>query len=743
MNLSRRLNRLSNLIYRLCLKSRSLLPRQKCHVFGPSVANHKLRIEKIYVINLDRKMDRWIDVTRELHRIIDSLGVEIARRSQRFSAIDANSFNQEELESEEVSPFYTLSDQLFVEPQPRALPDSFELERPILMSPAEIAVAHSHVNVWRKIAESEHPYALVLEDDVWFDRGFARIVDRAWAEMVAKEGENPKFDFLYLSYKEVTHGAPKEFLSASVFRPERGLWYLSGYVLSQNGARKLLNLLPCRGPIDLWINHQFGVIDVRAVSRSIIHQRRDLDSTNSYSILPSLTKIGVIDSEGAALFPHSPKERPVFAFGTAGSGLSSLAMALSMLGYRCCSDLEDLPQSEYRQLLMRGQRRLFNAYVNIGSLSTRVGILKGLYPDAKFIITESAFETSIGDALAFLEDLEGCDVTLLSSHEENKWKVVCEHLKCAPPACSFPELRDVGQQWFLDEELKSGLMESRMNLKRDRSPWIVDSDLEWKGIRSIPVEEVPSTVGRRVSFNDYLEVFDANRWMVRKDTFSGNLALFRLSNVDLHPDIGVTLTVKKESLGVRDFSAAAISSRDRFLYGRFEATLQATRVPGLVTGFFLHRDSPRQEIDIEIVGNRPDRLLVNVFYNPGGEGAKFDYGYRGAPTSIALGFDASESAHRFAIEWDPNEIRWLVDGQLVHKRVNWDPTPIPHLPMTLHVNTWPSRSKELAGRVACRKLPAVATVGSIFVDAHVVDDLTSKLDLIDQHISYPNSEEMA
>lgn len=74
--------------------------------------------------------------------------------------------------------------------------------------------------------------------------------------------------------------------------------------------------------------------------------------------------------------------------------------------------------------------------------------------------------------------------------------------------------------------------------------------------------------------------------------------------------------------------------------------------------------------------------------------------------------------HRFAVEWDPWEIRWLVDGQLVHRRVNWEPTPIPHLPMTLHVNTWPSRSRELAGRVARRRLPAATVVRSIAVDAY-------------------------
>ena len=177
------------------------------------------------------------------------------------------------------------------------------------------------------------------------------------------------------------------------------------------------------------------------------------------------------------------------------------------------------------------------------------------------------------------------------------------------------------------------------------------------------------------------------------------------------------LIVKKESLGVRDYSAASISSRDRFLFGRFEAELQATKVLGIVTGFFLHRDSPRQEIDIEIVGSRPDRLLVNVFYNPGAEGASFDYGYRGSPSFLELGFDASGSLHRYAIEWGPGQIRWLVDDQLVHERANWNPTPIPQLPMTLHVNTWPSRSRELAGRLADRRLPATSVVRSISVEA--------------------------
>ena len=173
---------------------------------------------------------------------------------------------------------------------------------------------------------------------------------KSWPN-VARDG---RFDVLYVSYLEVKHGAPKTFLSNNVFRPVRGLWNLAGYVLSREGAEKLLRLLPCRGPIDLWINHQFKVLDVRATKRPLISQRRDANSTNSYSILPTLTSIGAITSEGASLFNIRPTEHPVFAFGPEGSGHSSLAMALSMLGYRCCSDLQELPASELERLLREG-----------------------------------------------------------------------------------------------------------------------------------------------------------------------------------------------------------------------------------------------------------------------------------------------------------------------------------------------------------------------------------------------------
>ena len=145
--------------------------------------------------------------------------------------------------------------------------------------------------------------------------------------------------------------------------------------------------------------------------------------------------------------------------------------------------------------------------------------------------------------------------------------------------------------------------------------------------------------------------------------------------------------------------------------------MRAAQGEGVVSGFFLHRSAPRQEIDIEIIGNEPRRILFNVYFNPGDEGTELDYGYRGSPCSIDLGFDASADFHRYAIEWFPDRIRWFVDGALVHERGSWDPTPIPHLPMTLHANLWSPRSAELAGAAGVQPPLTTASFRNVKVDA--------------------------
>src|SRR5438128_4798333 len=175
MNLSKPLHAVSRFVHSLFLQCRMRLPRQQCVAFVPTSNAQQPGIGPIFVINLDRQPDRWTEVLRELACILDAAGKPLSERVVRYSACDAQSNTQQLLDAADIEPFYTLGDQLFVEPQPDALPDEFDLARPIRMSLAEVAIARSHIGVWKTIAQSSAPYALVLAADVCVPRSLAKM----------------------------------------------------------------------------------------------------------------------------------------------------------------------------------------------------------------------------------------------------------------------------------------------------------------------------------------------------------------------------------------------------------------------------------------------------------------------------------------------------------------------------------------------------------------------------------------
>ena len=629
-----------------------------------------------------------------------------------------------------------------MEPQPALASAKVDGRLQIEMSQQEIAVALSHIRVWRRVARGEPVYALVLEDDVYFTREFAPVFDQAWADLVYNVAERGNIDLVYLSYEEAKGGAEKEHVSEYLFRPTRGLWNLSGYVVSKEAAKKLLALLPVRGPVDLWLNHQFHAMNVFATSTSLIEQRRDYRSENSYSILPTLAKLGILSQETSSTPERRAVDAPIIGLGQRG-GLTSLAMALSMLGYRCCSDVDELPREEHEKLFGGRKGRVFDAYVNVGSVEVRWIELVKIFPECRVIIvggdkgevTENCLERWEGGSNAGMGAGNG-DGTLttwglagelqkrsvryltLTSTDGNMWKALCQFLGCDPPASAYPKMPDRPQRRLVEQtSRKRGRRNGVKKLRFDRSPWIVPLAGNWSGV---PVEELGGEsceVVVRENPGDWATDVGKRGWRLLDDTFPSNLALFRPENVSIERADCAALVLRKEESYVREYTSAAIGSQKSYLYGRFEAVIRPARVPGVITGLFLHRNSPRQEIDMEFLGKDTKKLLVNVYYNPGAEGAKLDYGFRGAPALVNLGFDASEDFHRYAIEWFGAAIRWLVDGRVVHERANWEPTPIPHLPMQFYINLWASRSRELTGRLLDDKLPAHSEIRSIELQA--------------------------
>jgi len=672
-----------------------MMPRRCIKSFGTS----NLQISSIVVVNLDRQPSRWRRVQHELNGFASSDGVPLKNIATRMSAIDARD-GRETAATADVDPLYTMGDQLFVEPDPR-LEECFGHDEPIRMTRQEIAVARSHIETWKLIANGNDAYVLVLEDDVWFARDAAKLIDNGWSAAHSQDSIDGAAapQLLYFSYKDAGGKAKRINTCDALFQPVRGLWYLSGYVLSREGASELLKAMPVVGPVDLWINHQFAKMNVMALSKSAILQREDGGSDNSYSILPYLARAGIVNSEAVPTPPSTSSSGLLFAW-TPMEETNSFAMALSMLGRRVRSFYSEDELLLDPQVLTSVDEP-FDAYVNPPADSKFLTDLVA-HPSCRFVLA-AGLENAEFEVLPSSRTLTLCEGPTVG----DPWHALSDFLKVKPPDAYYP--RDVPSDWRMFIDARSagavnGTVQRPSNyLSMDESPWVLPADAGW-----MPREiTTPSYVAENGTSVQAALNSPSPSVTTLVETFPGNLASFDQRGL-LYTKNGTELVLRASSDDVRPYRSGAFASTRIFNHGRFEVEIRAASGSGLVTGFFLHRDLPRQEIDVEIMGSDPCSMLVNVYFNPGDDGAAFGYGYRGSPFKVNLGFDATLEFHTYSIDWSPDRICWSVDGKLVHVRKSWDPTPIPHLPMRLHANLWAPGSVELAGHLDETTLPAIA-----------------------------------
>jgi hypothetical protein len=333
--------------------------------------------------------------------------------------------------------------------------------------------------------------------------------------------------------------------------------------------------------------------------------------------------------------------------------------------------------------------------------------------DARFLLEpNTVFRSDIGP-----ERLPSSRRAILSSDKTaaGSWGALCTLLGVAEPLQPFPVGAPRGLRLFRDdrpEEERRSTARRRRVCQLDDSPWILPPRCGWQS--RPPTNRPMPPPGERLVSMGMRTVTSSFLGLV--GTFPGNMASFAQDGLVQDED-GAHLVISRVAAGGRPYRSGALASVSVFEHGRFEAEIRAARGSGLVTGFFLHRDAPRQEVDVELLGHDPQRMLVNVYFNPGDEGAAMDFGYRGSPYHVDLGFDATLDFHLYTIDWRPGVIVWSVDGEIVHERLGWDPTPLPHLPMHLHANLWAPRSGEVAGPIDDAALPATATFRNISVRA--------------------------
>lgn len=695
MNLKDASGVLRGIAFRIVRAVLGLLPYGRISAFGTGGG----KIGAILVVNLDRQPRRWRRVRRELGRFRTSDGVPLLSITRRLAAVDARD-GRAVAATGDVDVMYRVGDQLHVQPDPR-LEACFGADVPVRMTRQEVAVARSHVEVWKAVMKGSEDHVLVLEDDVWFRRGAAAMIDLGWSAALKLWGNEGGPRLLYLSYADAGGTAERVDLGDGLFRPLRGLWFLSGYVLSREGAALLLRAMPVIGPVDLWMNYRFEALGALALSSPAILQRQDAGSDNSYSILPYLARAGSVDAGSGPAPSDRARVGSVFAW-TAGGQQESLTMALSMLGLRVRAFDGDEDEIQPQEL-----SSLFGTFDAIVDPPLAASALSAAIAnrDAKFLLEQAMFPSA-----SRLGNLPNARTLILSydmPHSE-RWRPLCAFLGLEEPVQAFPVGAARGLRIFRDDRPDAARRAVTSLFRRkayqlDDSPWVLPARSDWRP--SIPMTGAALFAERRLIHAIMTPVPFSFSTLV--GTFPGNLASFEKENL-LHDEEGARLVVSKAGADGRTYRSGAFASVQAFEYGHFVAEIKAASGKGLVTGFFLYRDAPRQEIDVEIAGGDPTRMLVNVYFNPGDDGASIAFGYRGSPCRIDLGFDATMDFHRYAIDWWPGYIAWSVDGRVVHERVGWDPTPLPHLPMHVHANLWAPRSEELAGKIDDEALPAMA-----------------------------------
>lgn len=700
MNVQDRTGALRRLAFRLSRALAGYIPGGRISAFGKGEG----QIGSVLVVNLDRQPQRWRRVLRELGRFTTHDGAPLKSMARRLVAIDARD-GRAVAATADVDSTYRIRDHLYVQPDSK-LEACFGANEAVRMTKQEVAVARSHVEAWKVVATGVEQHVLVVEDDIWFRRGAAAIIDRGWRAAFKHCADERGPRLLYLSYEDAGGTAERIELGDGLFRPVRGLWHLSGYILSREGAATLLQSLPVVGPVDLWINYHYEALGALAFSSPVIEQRQDAGSDNVYSILPYLARAGTIDASSAILPTDQSSTGPVLAW-SAEDGPESLAMALSMLGLRV--RVFDRTEEEVVVQDLSSLLETFDALVN-APLSLSALVALSSRASTKFVV-EEAVQASVRRVHLMPAERIG----LLPHGTRYGWGPLCAILGIAEPVEDFPVGAVPNIRLFRDDRSGKARRAAYSRQRHsacalDDSPWVLPPKAAWRP--TMAAEPRGPGEGRRLVHAKLTMAPSSFRTLA--ETFPGNMASFTREGL-VHGEEGARLLVARTGTGSRPYSSGAFASVATFEYGRFEAEMKAAAGSGLLTGFFLHRDAPRQEIDVEISGADPTRMLVNVYFNPGDVGTTLAFGYRGSLCRINLGFDATLDFHRYTIEWRPGYIAWSVDGKIVHERVGWDPTPVPHLPMRLHANLWVPRSEELAGRIDDSSLPATATFRTVSV----------------------------
>ncbi|XP_067012190.1 glycosyltransferase 25 family member [Anabrus simplex] len=182
----------------------------------------------VYMINLLRRPERRI----RMNNCFRELGIH----AYVINGVDGRKLNESSLNEWNIHMMPEYSDPYH--------------KRPLTMG--EVGCFLSHYNIWRHVVENGFREVMVLEDDIRFEPFFRQKVLNIMAEI---RELNLHWDLVYLGRKRL-HEAEEPWVPGSRYLVTAGYSYWTlGYLLSQSGARKLLDGKPLRNlvPVDEYL----------------------------------------------------------------------------------------------------------------------------------------------------------------------------------------------------------------------------------------------------------------------------------------------------------------------------------------------------------------------------------------------------------------------------------------------------------------------------------------------------------
>ena len=148
------------------------------------------------------------------------------------------------------------------------------------------------------------------------------------------------------------------------------------------------------------------------------------------------------------------------------------------------------------------------------------------------------------------------------------------------------------------------------------------------------------------------------------------------------------------------FLSSALQSNREFLFGRWEARLKPSSVPGVLNSFYTidwngvgSGDGTKQEIDIEFLTNSFGKNRGEVHFAVHAQGLKsFD-----TNPDIKLDFNPSDDFHVWGFDIKPDRIEWFVDEKILHTYHYKDHEVKITAPYQLKLNCWSQNGQWIQG----------------------------------------------